>query len=103
MSFLDYMRLHDLSLLQTLDGRVVTYTPDGGTPRVLPGMLQEFSEMVSGESVDITSSRPVLSVRTADIPEIQTADQFQIDGQDYEVQVIRPDNEGITELILEKL
>jgi len=103
MSFLDDMRLHDLSLLQTLDGRVVTYTPDGGTPRVIAGMLQEFSEMVSGESVDITSSHPVLSVRTADIPEIQTADQFQIDGQEYAVQVIRPDNEGITELILEKL
>lgn len=103
MSFFDDMRLHDLSLLQTLDGRVVTYTPDGGTPRVIAGMLQEFSEMVGGESVDITSSRPVLSVRTADIPEIQTSDQFQIDGTDYEAQVIRPDNEGITELILEKL
>lgn len=103
MSFLDDMRLHDLSLLQTLDGRVVTYTPDGGAPRVIAGMFQEFSEMVGGESVDITSSRPVLSVRTADIPEIQTNEQFQIDGTDYKAQVIRPDNEGITEVILEKL
>ncbi|MDB2414191.1 head-tail joining protein [Rickettsiales bacterium] len=103
MSFLDDMRLHDLSLLQTLDGRVVTYTQGGGSPRVLSGMLQEFTEIVGGESVDVVASRPVLSVRTADILEIQTADQFQIDGQDYEVAVIRPDSEGITELILEKL
>lgn len=103
MSFLDDMKMHDLSLLQVLDGRVVTYTAGGGTPRIIAGMLQEFSEMVGGESVDITSSRPILSVRTNDIPEIQTNDQFQIDGNDYAVQVIRPDNEGITELILEKL
>lgn len=103
MSFLDDMRLHDLSLMQTLDGRVVIYTPCKGTSRVIAGMLQEFSEMVSGESVDITSSRFVLSVRTADIPETQTGDRFQIDGAHYEVQVIRPDHEGITELILEKL
>jgi hypothetical protein len=103
MAFIDDMRLHDLALLERLDGRVVTYTPDGGSPRTLSGMLQEFTEMVGGESVDVTSSRPVLSVRTADIPEIQTGDLFQIDGQDYAVQVIRPDNEGITDLFLEKL
>jgi hypothetical protein len=90
MSFLDDMRLHDLSLLQTLDGRVVIYTPDGGTPRVIADMLQGFSEMVSGESVDITSSRPVLSVRTADIPKIQTDDQFQIDGQIMQFRLSAP-------------
>lgn len=103
MAFIDDMRLHDLALLERLDGRVVIYTPDGGSPRTLSGMLQEFTEMVGGESVDVTSSRPVLSVRTVDIPEIQTGDLFQIDAQDYAVQVIRPDNEGITELFLEKL
>lgn len=103
MGFIDDMRLHDLSLLQTLDGRVVTYTPDGGSPRTLSGMLQEFSNLAEGETVDVVVTKPVLSVRTVDIPEIQTGDQFSIESRDYEVAVIRPDNEGITELILEKL
>lgn len=103
MSFLDDMHGHHLSILESLDGREVTYTPDGGSPRIIVGMLQEFSELVDGESVDLVSSRPVLSVRTTDIPEIQTGDQFQIDGQDYAVQIIRPDNEGITEIIMERL
>ena len=103
MSFIDDMRLHDLALLQTLDGRLVTYTPDGGSPRSLFGMLQEFSELTSGETVDVVVSKPVLSIRTLDILEIKTGDLFTVEGRNYEVAVIRPDNEGITELILEKL
>jgi hypothetical protein len=103
MTFMDDMHGHHLTLLNALDGREVTYTPDGGTPRVLSGMLQAFSELVGGESVDVVVNNPVLSVRTQDIPEIQTGDQFTVDGKDYEVAVIRPDSEGITELILEAL
>ena len=103
MSFLDDMRLHDLALLETLDGRVVTYTPDGGSPRVLSGMLQAFSELVGGETIDLVVNQPVLSLRTMDIPEIAVGDQFSIDSQDYEVVVIKPDSESITELLLEKL
>lgn len=103
MAFIEDMQERDLALLQTLDGREVTYAPDGGSPRVISGMLQEFSELTSGETVDVVVTSPVLSVRSIDIPEIQTGDQFTVDGQDYEVAVIRPDNEGITELMLEKL
>jgi hypothetical protein len=103
MTFMDDMRGHHLTLLNALDGREVTYTPDGGAPRVLSAMLQAFSELVGGESVDVVVNNPVLSVRTQDIPEIRTGDQFTVDGKDYEVAVIRPDSEGITELILEAL
>ena len=103
MSFLDDMRLHDLALLETLDGRVVTYTPDGGSPRVLSGMLQAFSELVGGETIDLVVNQPVLSLRTMDIPEIAVGDRFSIDSQTYEVAVIKPDSESITELLLEKL
>lgn len=103
MPFIEDMRERDLALLQALDGREVAYTPLIGVPRVISGMLQEFTELTGGESVDVVVSNPVLSVRTVDIPEIQTDDRFSIDNQDYEVAVIRPDNEGITELMLEKL
>ena len=103
MAFIDDMQERDLALLQALDGREVTYRPQVGVPRVISGMLQAFSELAGGETVDVVVASPVLSVRTIDIPEIQVGDLFTIDEQDYEVAVIRPDNEGITELMMEKL
>jgi hypothetical protein len=103
MTFINDMQERDLSLLQTLDGREGTYTPSMGVPRVISGMLQEFTELTGGETVDVVVTNPVLSVRTIDIAEIQVGDQFTIDSQLYEVAVTRPDNEGITELTLEKL
>ena len=103
MAFIDDMQERDLALLQALDGREVTYRPQVGVPRVISGMLQAFSELASGETVDVVVASPMLSVRTTDIPEIQVGDTFTIDEQDYEVAVIRPDSEGITELMMEKL
>ena len=103
MTFTHDMQERDLSLLQTLDGREVTYTPSMGVPRVISGMLQEFTELTGGKTVDVVVAKPVLSVRTIDISEIQVGDLFAIDGQSYEVAVISPDNEGITELMMEKL
>lgn len=103
MPFIEDMQERDLALLQALDGREVTYTPDGGSPRIVSGMLQEFAELTGGETVDVVVAKPVLSVRTLDIPEIQAGDIFTIDSQDYEVAVVSPDNEGITELMMEKL
>ncbi len=103
MPFIEDMQERDLALLQALDGREVTYTPDGGSPRIVSGMLQEFTELTGGETVDVVVAKPVLSVRTIDIPEIQAGDVFTIDSQDYEVAVVSPDNESITELMMEKL
>lgn len=103
MTFMDDMHGHHLNLLEKLDGREVIYTPDGGSPRPVTGMFQAYSELVGGESVDVVVNNPVLSVRTADVPEIATGDAFTVDGTEYEVAVIRPDSEGITELIMEKL
>ena len=103
MSFIDDMQERDLSLLQTLDGRTIIYTPDGSSPRLLSGMLQEFTEIVNNGSVDVMATHPVLSVRSVDAPEIATDDAITVDAVNYKVTSIRPDNEGIIELILEKL
>lgn len=103
MAFIDDMQERDLALLQALDGREVIYTPVDSMPRTISGMLQAFTEMTGGETVDVVVAKPMLSVRTIDIPDIQTDDQFTIDGQDYQVVVISPDSEGITELTMEKL
>ncbi len=103
MPFIDDMHGHHLSLLNTLDGREVTHTPQGGSPRAISGMLQEYSELTGGETVDVVVSNPMLSVRTTDLPELQVGDQFTVDTQDYEAVVISPDHEGITEITMEKI
>lgn len=103
MAFIEDMQGRDLALLQMLDGRIITYTPDGDTPRVIAGMFQAFSEAVGGETVDVVVNNPILSVRTMDVPELAVGDVFAIDGQDYEAAVIRPDSEGITEIMMEQL
>lgn len=101
MTFMEDMHGHHATLMDKLDGREVFYTPQGAASRAVIGMFQAFSELVNGETVDVVVSSPVLSVRTADIPEIAVGDSFTIDGTEYEVAVIRPDSEGITELVLE--
>lgn len=103
MAFMDDMHGHHLTLLETLDGREVLYSPQGGATRPVSGMFQAYSELLGGESVEVVANHPVLSVRTADVPEIATGDSFIIGGDEYEVVTIRPDSEGITELILEAL
>ena len=103
MSFLQKFHEHDLALIQMLDGRDVIYTPDGGSPRVISGMLQDFSKMASGETIDVVSSVPTLSVRIMDVPEIKIGDLMNIESQDYKVRIIRPDNEGMVEIELEIL
>ena len=59
--------------MQALDGREIIYTPSGGMPRTITGMLQEFTELVDGESVDVVATAPVLSVRAIDVPNIKTS------------------------------
>ena len=109
MCFSKNMQEHDLSLLQTLDGQHIIYTPKGdsspkgGTARVIAGMLQEQTQMVHGQSVEVVATHTLLSVRSIDLPEVKTGDGIVVGNQAYEIVVIRPSNEGIIELVLEKL
>jgi len=112
MSFISDMENRDLAILQALDGREVIYTPSNLSPtsgahtsvsRTISGLFQQFSETNQGESVGIVGAQPILSVRTIDIPEIATGDQFTIDNLNYKATVILPDSEGMTEIIMEKL
>ena len=95
------MAERDLAILQALDGREVTFIPDGGASRIISGMFQALSELVPGDSVEVVASAPILSVRAIDVPELDVGDRFQIDGKEYEAVVIRPDNEGMIEIRLE--
>ena len=103
MSFIKNMIEHDLSLLQTLDGQYIIYTSKQGNPRIIDGMLQEHTQMIPGGHIEVVATHPVLSVRSIDLPEVQTDDQISVDNDNYRVAVIRPSNESIIELILERL
>lgn len=103
MSFIKNMQEHDLSLLQTLDGQYIVHLPKQGNPRVIDGMLQEHTQMIPGGNVEVVSTHPVLLVRSIDLADIQVGDKITVDNKTYEIAVIRPDNEGITEITLEKL
>ena len=80
MPFIDDMAERDLAILQALDGREVTFIPDGGASRIISGMLQALSELVPGDSVEVVASAPILSVRTIDLPELDVGDRFQANG-----------------------
>ena len=103
MSFVKNMMEHDLTLLQTLDGQYIVYTPKQGKPKVIDGMLQERTAFIPGGHVEMISTEITLSVRSIDSVDMQTGDKIAVDSQTYEIAVIRADNEGITELLLEKL
>ena len=97
------MMEHDLTLIQTLDGQYIIYTPKQGKPRVIDGMLQERASFIPGGSVEMVSTEAILSVRSVDSIDMQAGEKIAVDSQTYEIAVVRADNENITELVLEKL
>ena len=103
MSFIKNMQDHDLALLQTLDGQYIVHTSKSGKMRVIDGMLQEHTQMIPGGNVEVVATHPILSARSIDLEDVNIGDKIAVDSQTYEVAIIRPDNEGIIELVLEKL
>lgn len=103
MSFVDNMDTHHLSLLQALDGRTIRYVPQHKPSYLITGMFQSFTELAEGESIDLVTTSPVLSVRSSDVPDISANDKMVIDQKEYKVSIVKPDSEGITELLLEAL
>ena len=71
------------------------------------GWARSVSPASAGTPRAITELPSTVATRdletVTDNPATPTGDTFTIDEQDYEVAVIRPDNEGITELMMEKL
>ncbi len=97
------MQEHDLSLLQTLDGEYVVYTSKQGNSRVIDGMIQTRASFIPGGHIEMVSTETVLHLRAVDSYGMQVGDKIAVDSKTYEIAVIRPENEGIAELVLEKL
>lgn len=79
-----------------------TIIPDGGgAPLVIAVAYAEPSEMVLGG--EVLASAPAISFATADIPELTTRDQVNVDGVSYKVQrVERLHDGGESRAILKK-
>ena len=103
MSFIKNMMEHNLTLLQALDGQYIMYMPKKGKSKVIDGMLQMRTAFIPGGHVEMVSTEAILSVRSVDSVDMQAGDEIAVDAQTYEIAVIRTDNEGITELVLERL
>jgi len=103
MSFMKNMIEHDLSMLQALDGEYILYTSKQGKQRVIDGMLQTRASFIPGGSVEMMATEVTLSVRSVDAQDMQIGDKIAVDAQTYEIAAIRPDNEGIVEIVLERL
>lgn len=103
MSFIKNMMDHDLALLQTLDGNYILYTSKQGDKRVIDGMIQMRSAFIPGGHVEMVSTETALHMRAIDSYEMQVGDKITVDSNIYEIAVIKPSNEGIVELILERL
>jgi hypothetical protein len=66
-------------------------------------MLEEKAIFIPGGHVEIVTNQTILSVRTIDSVDMQVGEKISVDSQAYEIAIIRVNNEGITELVLEKL
>ena len=103
MSFIKNMQDHDLALLQALDGEYILYTSNQGNQRIIDGMLQKRASLIPGSYGEMVSTETILHVRAIDSYEMQVGEKIAVDSQTYEIVCIRPDNEGISEIVLEKL
>jgi hypothetical protein len=103
MSFIKNMQEHDLSLLQSLDGEYILYTSTCGKQKVIDGMLQTRTAFIPGGYAEMVTCETVLHIRAIDSHDMQVGEKIAVDAKTYEIAAIRPDNEGFTELLLEKL
>lgn len=83
-------------------GDPVTYTPAGGSARTVEAIFERnyFSE-TGGTGIQTESF--FLQVVDADLPELATGDAFTISGIVYQAKEIKPDFQGMTEIILRKV
>tara|TARA_R100000808_G_C2136721_1_gene144964 strand:- start:60 stop:362 length:303 start_codon:yes stop_codon:yes gene_type:complete len=56
---------------------------------------------IAGESVDIDGTQPIVTCRSSDVTNVDTADTITIDSVTYNIINVQPDGTGITTLILQ--
>ncbi|QDP51773.1 MAG: hypothetical protein GOVbin1578_36 [Prokaryotic dsDNA virus sp.] len=82
-------------------GKNATVSINGTSSSIKVILNNEYFE-IPGESVNIDGTQPIATCRSSDIANLDTDDSITIDSVTYNIKNIQPDNEGITELILQK-
>jgi hypothetical protein len=96
--------LADLANVAVRDafGEEVVYTPVGGSPVALTAPFDAAHEVLEvGGEVPVSTVRPVLDVRLADLPAApQKKDEVRVRGVDYVVDIVQPGGHGTAKLVL---
>jgi hypothetical protein len=97
---LSYDRLN--STVRNKFGIDVTFTPDGAAGRTVKGIINRdyFSET---GGVGIQTEAYILQVVDADVPELAVGDQFTINATTFRAVEIKPDFDGMSEVVLNKV
>lgn len=86
-------------MFDTVHGFAVNATFKTAT---IPVIFDDQYYAEQGMDVDIASSRPAATCRTADVSTAAEGDSIVINGTTYYVTVVMPDSTGITVLSLRK-
>lgn len=93
----------DRAILIADFGETVSFIPEVGTQTNITAIFDnQYLGLDAGGTVEVSMVQPRLTVRTADVPEIQQGDTFIVRSVLYDVAVIMPDGTGITEIALEE-
>lgn len=97
---------HEEGILHRLKEDVI-YTPlAGGGPFTIDGVFfGQYAERVYRNDMVsyVESSEPSVHVKTSDVPSIAHGDAMTVRGIAYTVCNIRPDGDGVTQCLLERV
>lgn len=80
-----------------------TFTPSGGSATTVKVIFdKDFQEADAGGSITFAIEVPRALGRTSELGSAAEGDALVIDGVDYQILVVMPDGQGMTELRLEK-
>lgn len=79
----------------------VTYTPAGGSARPIQAIVDRtYVSEIGG--VGIQTESVVFQVVDADVPELAVGDAFTYQGTNYVAVEVKPDFNGMTDILLNK-
>jgi len=87
-------------VIDQLSNASATYSYAAGGVVELSGIFEDGFRAFAMGSVAVESNTPELSVKSSDLTNPVRGDSVEIDDVVYYVRDIRPDNEGLTVLVL---
>lgn len=103
MGFRDDFAARDTAIFLAL-GDTVTWTPAGGAAVFLTAFFEnQYYESNAGGYAETVGSRPVVTFKTIDVPNIARNDAVVFGGMNYTVKTLEPTSDGLTLCELSKI